>query len=91
MFVHQSMIAGSELPLNVWLEMLLDEPDRRDIVTFMFPSDTHRNEYLDSICNRSENEVKKLLKSFLISSGSLELRDESHIESVRTRILFRDI
>ena len=62
----------TKVSLEEWLA-LLDSPQKDDLlfIDYMFPTDTMRDEYIATIHNRSDDEVIKLLRRFLISSGSL--------------------
>lgn len=63
---------GVELSLATWLEAVQD-PRRspNTLVTYQFPTEAHRHEYLRSVGNRSDAEVRALLRRFLIPSGTL--------------------
>jgi restriction system protein len=63
---------GRRLSLDAWLARLEDPAvDRQKIITYQFPTDAHRDGYLQSIEGRSDKEVRTLLRAFLIESGSL--------------------
>lgn len=59
-----------ETPLEDWLELLRKPPRGKIFIRNMFPSDTHRQEWLRTAHLRSDDEVKLLLRHFLISTGS---------------------
>lgn len=68
--------------VDEWLRLVgLDTDERPGIVTdWCFPTDRLADEYLATIHLRSENEVKGLMRKFLITSGTLgcdlRLREE---------------
>jgi Restriction endonuclease len=68
----RKIIDATKLSLDEWLE-LLNSDDKENVLflNFMFPTDNMRNEYLDSIHIRTDQEVINLLRNFLITSGSL--------------------
>lgn len=59
-----------DTPLEEWIELLRHPPEGKIFVRNMFPSDEHRKEWLQTSHNRSEAEVRLLLRHFLISTGS---------------------
>lgn len=69
----ESWIAEERLSLEEWLGYLdLDERKRpQDLVSYCFPSDRHFAEYVSTIHQRSDREVKQLLRNFLIIGGGL--------------------
>lgn len=69
-----SMIIDAEkLALEEWLNLILQRPRKKsvEIMDYQFPTDKHAKEYVKTIHKRSEQEVKNLLRKFLIKSGSL--------------------
>lgn len=56
--------------LEEWLALVLDPPDDTIFVRNMFPTDGHRAEFIRSLRERPESEIKMVLRHFLISSGS---------------------
>jgi restriction system protein len=63
---------GKEMSLSEWLEALKIPETRRKFHLLpdnCFPTDEHRSEYLDSIKNRENSEIRHLLRNFLIKSG----------------------
>src|SRR4051794_18722782 len=64
-----------DLSLEEWL-VALEDPDELTW-TWAFPNDRLKSEYLDSISGRSDDEVRALLRHFLMPTGSLGI-DESH-------------
>lgn len=69
----QRVIDATRLSLQEWLFMINITQDERDylIEDSHFPTDAHREEYLSTIAERSDREIKLLLKSFLITHGTL--------------------
>ena len=60
----------NETTLDEWLELLRNPPAGKIFVRNMFPTEAHRNEWLQTAPLRSEIEVKLLLRHFLVSTGS---------------------
>jgi restriction system protein len=58
--------------LTQWLELVGTDPDDRDVLVadHKFPTDALRDEYVASVGERSDLEVKVFLRSFLIVGGS---------------------
>lgn len=58
--------------LEEWLK-LIESKESKDLlfIDYMFPKDEIREEYLETINNRSEEEVVFLLRKFLITSGHM--------------------
>lgn len=62
----------TKMSLDEWLGLLTPEnKEKFAFINWQFPTDSMRKQYLDSIQNRSENEVIDMLRNFLIPSGSL--------------------
>lgn len=59
-----------EIPLDKWIELIRKPPRGKIFIRNMFPSDTHKEEWLRTAHARSEDEVKLLLRHFLVSTGS---------------------
>lgn len=68
----RKIIDATKLSLDEWLE-LLNSDDKENVlfINYMFPTDNMRDEYLESIHIRTDQEVINLLRNFLITSGSL--------------------
>ena len=70
---NKRFIEAEKLPLEEWLKLI--EPHEEDrgypIIDYQFPTDEMKNQYLQTIRNRSDEEVKRLLRGFLICGGSL--------------------
>jgi restriction system protein len=63
---------GTNMSLDDWLAAIRDRKrDPNTIVTYQFPTDRHRKEYLATIRSRSDADVRFLLRRFLIPSGTL--------------------
>lgn len=58
------------IPLDEWLELLRTPPKGKLFVRNMFPSDAHRDSWLKTAHSRPDNDVKMLLRHFLVSTGS---------------------
>lgn len=67
------LIDHRKLSLDEWLDYVKVEKSKRQfqILDCQFATDLHRDEYLRTIQNRSDAEVKYLLSLFLISGGHL--------------------
>ena len=58
---EKRIIEGKELELTEWLEVISKPPPGCSVVDHKFPTDVHLDEYIRSIGQRSEKEVKDLL------------------------------
>jgi len=67
----EDIIDGTTLSLNEWLDILFTDKAARLSPNCCFPTDKMRDEYLATIHERSEDEIKKLLRRFLVRSGYL--------------------
>ena len=65
------MEESTGMNLEEWLALLFDPPDGASFINYAFPTDRHREEYFATINQRTDEEVYKLLKRFLIPSGTL--------------------
>lgn len=63
------VVIGNTLSLDQWLDLIFSDRANRVLPNNAFPSDKMRDEYLSSIANRTEGEVLKLLRRFLVHSG----------------------
>ena len=70
----------AKIGLAEWLDIF--EAGQRDVVTFMFPNQRVREEYLSSIGARDDEDVRRLLRAFLVSTGEYGA-DRSHREWIR--------
>lgn len=77
------IIDGTKLSLNEWLNILFTKKASRLLPNNCFPTDEIRNEYLNTIHERSEDEIKMLLRRFLIRSGYLGA-DKFFIEYIKS-------
>lgn len=71
--LEKPYLDAAALSLDDWLDLVLKPPHERrhSFIDYAFPSTTHRNEFVESISDRSEKEIKDLLRCFLIRGGSL--------------------
>ena len=61
------------MSLDEWLKYAT-EPSKASnfsVINYHFPTDKHREEYLSTVTNRTEGEVRSLLRNFLVATGSL--------------------
>jgi restriction system protein len=67
------IIDGRDLSLEDWLESISHPPPQSWVLDYAFPTEEHKGEYLATIAQRSEREVKALLRKFLFPSCSFGL------------------
>jgi len=67
------------MSLNEWLELMFNPPDGYSFIDYMFPTSNHLKEYIFSVNQRTDEEIKQLLRKLLIPSVSLGV-DESRYE-----------
>jgi restriction system protein len=91
---------GRNMSLSAWLDALDDPAYEGRIISYSFPTDRHRSEYLLSIRRRSVADVRALLHHLLIPSCSLgtdeiilthmqqQLRDDVPLRTTFQRRLF---
>lgn len=60
------------MPLEEWLKLIFGSKSDSLFIDYEFPTDNHREEYLATISNRTDEEVKRLLLKFLVHTGTLE-------------------
>lgn len=73
-------IDARKISLDEWLALLNpDDKEKYLFIHWSFPTNTMRNEYLETIHTRTDKEVIDLIRNFLIPSGSL-VADEWAIE-----------
>jgi restriction system protein len=77
------IIEVNDLSLDEWISLLKNPPDGKLFVRNMFPTDRHKEEWLASAYTRSEQDVKMLLRYFLVSMGS------NPLDTVRANILVK--
>ncbi len=73
---------GTKLSLSEWLNIIFSNKASRLLPNNCFPTDEIRNEYLDLIHDRSEDEIKNLLRRFLIRSRYLG-KDNFFVEYIK--------
>jgi restriction system protein len=81
MTIETQTIAVGIISLDEWLELVFDPPSDSLFIDCEFPTDRHKEEYLTTIHNRTDEEVKKLLLRFLVPSCTLG------IDKIRFRYL----
>jgi restriction system protein len=78
--------------LDEWLSNLaLPEKKRTPLFAgFRFPTNRHREEYIASIKDRTDNEIRFLLRHFLLEGGSLGIDQGRHMDYI-SRANFREL
>jgi restriction system protein len=72
MDLNKEVLEVDEFPLEKWLELVFSKPEPSIIfIDYEFPNARLREEYLATIQDLSEENVKGLLRKFLIHSGKL--------------------
>jgi restriction system protein len=71
MTTENKVIDIEHISLDEWLKLIFDLPSDTIIADYEFPTERHKEEYLATIHNRTDEEVKKLLLRFLIPSSTL--------------------
>lgn len=79
------VIETSNMPLDEWLHLVFNPPPKTLFIDYEFPTDKHRSEYIDTIHQRSESEVCKLLEKFLIPTGTLGTDEWAFEDLIRSR------
>ena len=69
----------TETSLDEWLKLVRNPPAGKLFVRNKFPTEAHKNEWLQTAHCRPESEVKLLLRHFLVSTGS-NLKDDLDAE-----------
>lgn len=71
--VNKPCLDTEPMSLEDWLAHVLVPKHQREyeIADYEFPTDQHRNQYLETIHSRTDAEVRNLLRGFLIPSGTL--------------------
>ena len=77
MTIETKILDVENIPLDEWLKLVFDPPSDVLFADYEFPTERHKEEYLASIHNRTDEEVKRLLLKFLIPSITLGI-DERH-------------
>ena len=60
-----TLIETENISLSEWLNLLVQSPKDTIYIDYMFPTDRHREEYISTVHERSDAEVKQLLRRFL--------------------------
>lgn len=71
--------------LEEWIELIRHPPKGKIFVRNMFPSEQHRNEWLLTSHLRADDEVRLLLRHFLVSTGLNHL-DKLYAEHLLSKI-----
>jgi len=71
--VEKPPLDAALMSLDDWLSHVVVPEHKRDyeIADYEFPTDKHRDLYLDIVQSRTEAEIRSLLRNFLIPSGTL--------------------
>ena len=70
----KKILLGEKMTLDEWLHLMAIPSESRDVQLLpdnCFPTVAHRDEYIANIHNRDPEEIKSLIRAFLMSSGSL--------------------
>jgi hypothetical protein len=70
---NRPIAEAKELSLDDWLRIVMVPPATREVQLYpdhCFPSESHRDTYLNSIGARNHQEINTLIRRFLIPSGS---------------------
>lgn len=68
--MDRELVDVTNYSLEKWLKLIKSKESKNLLfINYMFPNDVIREEYLETINNRSEEEVIFLLRKFLITSG----------------------
>lgn len=71
---EKEIVMGKDMTLDEWLSLMSVPVESREVNLLpdhCFPTTAHMDEYLANIQNRDPEEIKSLIRSFLMSSGSL--------------------
>lgn len=69
--MEKEILDTEKMSLEDWLDIVFNPPQNKTFINYMFPTNKHCEEYLQSINDRSEQEVIRLIYKFLIPSGTL--------------------
>jgi len=69
----------NRISLEEWLDFIKSDEESLDIIDYQFLTDAHFHEYINSIDNRSDSDIKLLLRKFLIIEN-ISLRSDAHLE-----------
>lgn len=81
----KTLLETENMPLEDWLALLKKKPKDKIFIDYMFPTDSHRNEYLETVSKRDYREIKSLLRNFLWLPGSFPA-DGLHLENIYNRL-----
>lgn len=79
---NKQFLNACDLSLDEWLKVVVTPVDSRDYLLYpdyCFPTDAYKNEYLDSIAERDKNQIKSLLRVFLLPTAQLLGADKDRI------------
>lgn len=71
METEPTFIETENLTLDEWLNLIFNPPQESIFIDYCFPTDNHFQEYLKAISERPVQDVVKLLRRFLINTGTL--------------------
>jgi len=76
---EKKLVDARDLSLDEWLSLLSSNKEDGPIfVSFCFPDNKKKEEYLQTIRSRTDKEVMDLVKEFLIEGGSLGCDDDAY-------------
>jgi restriction system protein len=82
----KSVVETENLSLKEWLDLILKQkPKDKLFIDYMFPTDSHRDEYLETVSEIGYAEVKNLLRNFLWLPGSFA-EDAFKLEVISKRL-----
>jgi restriction system protein len=70
---------SNNISLEKWLKIIKNSEKDFDVIDYQFMTDEHFHEYINSIDNRSDSEIKFLLRRFLIVEN-MSLGSDAHLE-----------
>lgn len=88
-----TLIETENISLSEWLNLLDQSPKDALYIDYMFPTDQHREEYLSTVHQRSEAEVKKLLRRFLwlpTTFGEDKYKAEILLQQLKEKVTIKD-
>lgn len=88
-----TLIETENISLSEWLNLLDQSPKDAHYIDYMFPTDQHREEYLSTVHQRSEVEVKKLLRRFLwlpTTFGEDKYKAELLLQQLKEKVTTKD-
>jgi restriction system protein len=80
---ESKFIDVTKLSLEEWLKLLFDPPQGKVFPQVAFPTDELKQRYIETINQRAEEEIQRLLLKFLIRSGSLQPVDRLNLDGLR--------